>query len=209
MNSSFFISWFAVMFPLVISPGPANVMFAASGAKFGIKKSIPLMIGIDLIFVVQSILIGFGLGTIFKNNPMYLSIIQILGALYLFYLAYTFLLPILKKSKNIEKKLTFFDGIIIQFFNIKGWLLIILMFSLFANTDTLEVENSNTFLLIFMLFCLNTTCHFIWISLSSLIFKIFSSDSNLNIQNIIFSLSLFIVGIWLLQDNQIIQNFFK
>ncbi len=64
MNSSFFISWFAVMFPLVISPGPANVMFAASGAKFGIKKSIPLMIGIDLIFVVQSILIGFGLGTI-------------------------------------------------------------------------------------------------------------------------------------------------
>jgi threonine/homoserine/homoserine lactone efflux protein len=36
---SLFILWLGVMFPLVFSPGPANIVFAASGAKVGVKRS--------------------------------------------------------------------------------------------------------------------------------------------------------------------------
>jgi len=205
MNSSFFISWFAVMLPLVLSPGPANIMFAATGAKFGIKESLPLMIGIDLVFVLQSLLIGYGMGTIFDYNSIYLGAIQIFGSLYLFYLAYTFLLPVLKKNNDVEKKLGFIDGIIIQLLNVKGWLLIVLMFSLFSNIG----QDANTFLLVFMLFILNISCHLLWISLSSLIYRFFCHNSNFAIQNILFSLSLFLVGVWLIIENEFVQSFFN
>ena len=51
---SLFIIWLGVMFPLVFSPGPANIVFAASGAKVGIKRSIPLIAGVDSVFIIKS-----------------------------------------------------------------------------------------------------------------------------------------------------------
>lgn len=37
MTTEYFLAWLAVMFPLVFSPGPANVVFALSGATQGTK----------------------------------------------------------------------------------------------------------------------------------------------------------------------------
>jgi threonine/homoserine/homoserine lactone efflux protein len=47
------------MFPLVFSPGPANIVFAMSGIRQGVRGSIPLIIGVDLVFIIYSLLIGF------------------------------------------------------------------------------------------------------------------------------------------------------
>ncbi len=69
MNIQYFLLFFGLMFPLVFSPGPANIVFAMSGIKQGVRGSIPLIIGVDLVFIIYSLLIGFGLGEILQLYP--------------------------------------------------------------------------------------------------------------------------------------------
>lgn len=204
MSNGFLVSWFIVMFPLVISPGPANIVFAASGVRFGVRKSLPLLIGVDLVLILKSLLIGFGLASVLQDNPMILNILQLVGSLYLFFLAYKFFKVSLEKENTNEKKLGFLDGMLIQIFNIKGWILITLMFSLFMNDSIIENQTSMILLLVFMLFLLNVTAHLIWISFSSYIISVFLK--NRKIQNIVFSLSLFLVGFWFIIENEIVRS---
>ncbi len=201
MIYAFILSWFAVMFPLVSSPGPANIVFAASGASFGVKKSIPLMLGVEFVYFVKSVVIGFGLGTLLESNPSVLNILQLFGASYLFYLAYSFLKPVMKNEIKKVKKLGFTDGIMIQFFNVKGWMLLILMFSLFSTALPSLGQETTVILLVFMLAVLNLCTHLVWIFSSSYIVKAFGNKTNKKLQGILFSLSLFCVGLWFIWDS--------
>jgi len=201
MTITFVLSWFAVMFPLVFSPGPANIVFAASGANVGVKKSIPLMLGVETVFFTKSLLIGFGLGTLIEHNKNILGGLQLLGAVYLLYLAYGFLKPILKNENTAPKKLGYIDGIIIQFFNIKGWMMILLMFSLFSTGLPSQDKQTTVVFLILMLTVLNLSTHLIWISSSAYLVKTFVKGNNQKVQGILFSVSLALVGIWFLWDN--------
>jgi len=205
MTYAFILSWFAVMFPLVSSPGPANIVFAASGASFGIRKSIPLMLGVEFVFFIKSVVIGFGLGTLIEGNPNILNVLQLLGASYLFYLAYSFLKPVLKNEIKKAKRLGFTDGIMIQFFNVKGWMLLILMFSLFSTALPSLGKETTVILLILMLTVLNLCAHLLWISSSSFIAKAFGNKTNQKLQAILFSLSLFCVGLWFMWDSALFK----
>jgi threonine/homoserine/homoserine lactone efflux protein len=40
-----------------------------SGIRQGVRGSIPLIIGVDLVFIIYSLLIGFGLGEILQLYP--------------------------------------------------------------------------------------------------------------------------------------------
>jgi len=129
---SFVLIWLGVMFPLVFSPGPANIVFAASGARVGLIRSLPLMLGVDLIFILKSLLVGFGFGNLLQSYPIVLQLLQIVGALYIVWLAVGFLRSSLRTSESEQKTLGFKDGLIIQLLNSKGWLMVVLMFSLFT-----------------------------------------------------------------------------
>ena len=73
MTIEYFIAWFGVVFPLIFSPGPANIVFALSGAKQGVRKSMPLLLGVDLVYILCSLIIGFGLGVMVSdiNGDLY------------------------------------------------------------------------------------------------------------------------------------------
>ena len=202
MTITFLLAWFAVMFPLVFSPGPANIAFAASGASFGIKRSLPLMFGIESVFFIKSLFLGFGLSAFLQNNQVFISYFQVIGALYLIYLAYGFIKPLLNNEKHQSKELSYFDGLIIQFFNVKGWMMIVLMFSLFSNSLTYENSSVNILILCIMLAALNLTCHLIWISFSSLMFK--KIVKNQKVQAYLFASSLLLVAISFILDSNVL-----
>ena len=205
MTITFLLAWFAVMFPLVFSPGPANIAFAASGASFGVKRSLPLMFGIESVFFIKSLFLGFGLSPFLQNNQTFISYFQVIGALYLIYLAYGFIKPLLTNEKHQSKELSYFDGLIIQFFNVKGWMMIVLMFSLFSNSLTYENSSVNILILCIMLAALNLTCHLIWISFSSLMFK--KIVKNQKVQAYLFASSLLLVAISFILDSNVFIGF--
>ncbi|NQY22771.1 MAG: LysE family translocator [Campylobacteraceae bacterium] len=205
MTITFLLAWFAVMFPLVFSPGPANIAFAASGASFGIKRSLPLMFGIESVFFIKSLFLGFGLSAFLQNNQVFISYFQVIGALYLIYLAYGFIKPLLNNENHQSKELSYFDGLIIQFFNVKGWMMIVLMFSLFSSSLTYENSSVNILILCIMLAALNLTCHLIWISFSSLMFK--KIVKNQKVQAYLFASSLLLVAISFILDSNVFIGF--
>lgn len=199
MSIESFIAWLGVMVPLMISPGPANIVLAGAGMKQGVRNSIPLVIGINTVLVVYSIIIGLGLGEFIKGFPELLFGIKIVGILYILYLSYKFLIAKDFKANNENAKVySFFDGLLLQLLNPKGFVLLVLMFSLFLNPNKNQVVQV-TYLIV-MLIALGVVCHFIWVAGGSFITKLIKNNRAQKILNYIFSLSLALVAVWLLVD---------
>jgi len=196
MNTQYFLIFFSLMFPLVFSPGPANIVFAVAGMKQGVKASIPLIIGVDLVFIIYSLIIGFGLGEILKIYPRLIFILQLLGAIYIIYLSYRFIVPSSNKKTNSEKKFTFTDGLILQILNPKGLSMLFLMFSVLL--DGSFDESTQVVYLVIMLAVLSISTHFIWVAAGSQISKFTSNKKFDSILNYFFSGSLLLVAIWIL-----------
>lgn len=195
MSMVFLASWSAVMVPLVFSPGPANVLFAASGAQFGFRRSLPLMIGIDGVFLVKSILVGLGAGTLVTQFPAAYHGLRIIGAFYLLYLAYTFLKPVFRKDVSPTRPLTLRDGVMVQCLNPKGWLLVLVMFSLFG--DVAAYGHVRTVQLVVLLALLNITTHILWILAGTYLVRVLAARFH-EVQAWIFGGSLAAVAVWIL-----------
>jgi threonine/homoserine/homoserine lactone efflux protein len=105
---------------LGFTPGPNNAVAAYSGFNFGIRKTLPLILGVGFGYTTLIILINFVLISTFKNYPIIQEIIRVLGTFFLIYLSYK-----ISFSKNFsdgktENPIKFFDKFIFQFINPKG-----------------------------------------------------------------------------------------
>ena len=88
MTLDILLSLMAFAFVSSITPGPNNVMLLASGTNFGLRRTVPHMLGIALGFGVMVIGVGAGLIQLFEVYPTSYLVMQILSALYLTYLAW-------------------------------------------------------------------------------------------------------------------------
>ena len=114
------------MFALVssITPGPNNVMLAASGLNFGFRRSMPHLLGVTLGFTLMIFLVGVGLGSVFQQVPQLYTVLKYVGAAYLLYLAWK-----IANSGGMEdgavsgKPMTFLQAAAFQWVNPKAWVM--------------------------------------------------------------------------------------
>jgi len=124
-----------ISFSLGFTPGPNNAVAAFSGFNFGIKKTVPLILGVGFGYTVLVILINFVLISTFIKYPLIQEVIRILGTLFLIYLAYKISFSnISSKSDNINP-VTFIDTFIFQFVNPKGVMAGITLVSKFVDNE--------------------------------------------------------------------------
>ena len=105
---------------LGFTPGPNNAVAAYSGFNFGIKKTLPLILGVGFGYTTLIILINFALISTFKTYPMIQEIIRVLGTFFLIYLAYKISFSKISSDGKTENPVKFFDKFIFQFINPKG-----------------------------------------------------------------------------------------
>ena len=105
---------------LGFTPGPNNAVAAYSGFNFGIKRTLPLILGVGLGYTTLIILINFVLISTFKNYPIIQEIIRVLGTFFLIYLAYKISFSKISSEGKTENPVKFFDKFIFQFINPKG-----------------------------------------------------------------------------------------
>ena len=105
---------------LGFTPGPNNAVAAYSGFNFGIRKTLPLILGVGFGYTTLIILINFVLISTFKNYPIIQNIIRILGTFFLIYLAYKISFSNISSDGKTENPVKFFDKFIFQFINPKG-----------------------------------------------------------------------------------------
>ena len=105
---------------LGFTPGPNNAVASYSGFNFGIKKTIPLIMGTWLGYTAFVILTIFVLISTFLKYPVIQEIIRILGTFFLIYLAYKIAFLKVSSDGRTENPVKFLDKFIFQFINPKG-----------------------------------------------------------------------------------------
>ncbi|MFK7803220.1 MAG: LysE family translocator [Anaerolineae bacterium] len=195
MTTELMIAWFLTFFPITISPGPANMLISSTAAQYGTRRTMPLFWGIILVFVVQILVIGIGIGEIIFRYPLLFEIFKYIGAAYLFYLAYLFFNSSGAKKTN-ETKLGFREGALLQFFNFKALTVPLIMYTQFLDpVDSTYVQFLG---LTLALFCLIFFSLYVWVLGGSLLQRFFLSDFGVKWQGKIFGVLLACVAVWIL-----------
>lgn len=112
-----------VAFALVtsITPGPNNLMLMASGANYGVRRTLPHLLGVSLGHGLMVFLLGLGLAEIFDNLPSVRLVLTWLCAAYLLWLAWK--IATASPPKNEEATgtpLTFLQAAAFQWVNPKA-----------------------------------------------------------------------------------------
>ena len=82
------ISLMLFCFVTSCTPGPNNILASYSSFNFGLKKTIPHMLGVALGYTSMITALDIGLVFPFKKYPIIQEVLKILGSLFLIYLAY-------------------------------------------------------------------------------------------------------------------------
>jgi threonine/homoserine/homoserine lactone efflux protein len=131
---------------LAISPGPDNIFVLMQSVVHGKKYGLATIIGLMTGCIVHTIFVAVGISTIIKENNTIFSVIKILGAVYLFYLAYKVITggsEISMSTEKIDKKTPFqlFKiGFIMNVLNPKVTLFFLALFPGFLFSEILPIS---------------------------------------------------------------------
>jgi threonine/homoserine/homoserine lactone efflux protein len=104
------------------TPGPNNLMLAASGANFGFRRTLPHLLGIVCGFPLVVLATGLGLGALFQRHPDVHAVMRFVGAAFLIYLAWRIATSDPGAPNTAPgRPLTFLEAALFQWVNIKGW----------------------------------------------------------------------------------------
>ena len=122
------------MFVTSCSPGPNNVVASHSGFNHGIKKSIPLMLGVIFGFTTMLAVVNFGLINIFNIYPIIQKILIGTGTIFLIYLSYKISFSKSSNKKENLKPVNFIETFLYQFLNQKGVIVAIIAVSTYIES---------------------------------------------------------------------------
>ena len=118
------------------TPGPNNILGSYSGFNFGIRKSLPLILGVTFGYTSLLITLSAGLIIVFKNYPFLQDILKILGSLFLIYLAYKISFKNILETKEIKNPVKFLNTFFFQYINPKGVIIAIICISTFVESGS-------------------------------------------------------------------------
>lgn len=117
-----FLALLAFAFVMAFTPGPNNIMLAASGVNFGFARTVPHMVGVSIGFVVLMLACGAGLGVAFTLVPSLHVALKVAGAAYMLWLAWKVATAhqTRDEDRGPARPLTFWQAALFQWVNPKG-----------------------------------------------------------------------------------------
>ncbi|NDV28125.1 LysE family translocator [Desulfovibrio sp. JC010] len=130
-------------FVTAISPGPGNFLLMASGANFGFVRTIPLLLGICLGFLIMVLCVGLGLNQILEQNPTIYDLLRIACGIYVLWLAFQ-----IAKSRSLgtdenekmDKPICMIQGALLQLLNPKAWAVALIVTATYTTPDNFLIS---------------------------------------------------------------------
>ncbi|MCR8550366.1 LysE family translocator [Salipiger sp. P9] len=119
------------LLPLAWSPGPGNMSFAANGARFGLRATLPASLGYHLATWSVTVALGLGATAVLERFPGLFDALRWGGAGYVLWLAWTMARASALSGENRATALGFGGGAILLLLNPKAYVIIALMLSQF------------------------------------------------------------------------------
>jgi len=176
------------MFVTSCSPGPNNIVASHSGFNHGIKKTIPLMLGVIFGFTTMITIVNFGLINLFKLYPIIQKTLIFTGTVFLIYLAYKISFSKTSTEQRSLNPVTFIETFMYQFLNPKGVIVAIISVSTY-------VEAGNNFLnyslwVIGIVFIFAIISIIFWVLIGKFMSKFATNDKFIKLFNYAMSLLL-------------------
>jgi len=108
-----------------ITPGPNNLMLAASGVNFGFRRSVPHLLGISIGHGVQVLLVSLLLGWVMAWLDDWRLLLTWAGCGYLLWLSWQVWLAGEPQAKQLVRPMSFVGAAAFQWVNPKAWVMVI------------------------------------------------------------------------------------
>ena len=118
-----------------VTPGPNNLMLLASGANFGLRRTLPHMFGISAGMALLLACVLGGLGELFVRFPQLQLLLRIAGVGYLLWLSWKILRTpprSMQTDNDSARPFTWWQAVLFQFVNPKAWIMAITAVSSFT-----------------------------------------------------------------------------
>lgn len=123
-----------------ITPGPNNIMLLASGVNFGLRRTVPHMLGIGLGFAFMLVLVGLGFSGLFALFPWLHGTMKIASALYMLVLAWKIAGSAGMGDGASAAPMTFWQAAAFQWINPKAWAISVSGMAAYTRPDAFIVS---------------------------------------------------------------------
>ena len=136
MTPEILIALIGFAFASSITPGPNNLMLMASGANYGLRRTVPHMLGISVGHAFMVVMVGLFLLRMFEGFPILNLVLKVLSASYMLWLAWKIATALPPEAKEVTgKPFTFLQAAAFQWVNPKAWFMAITAISAYAPQD--------------------------------------------------------------------------
>ncbi len=109
------------------TPGPNNMMLAASGANFGWRRTVPHAMGVSFGFPVMLFVVAMGLGRLFAAEPRIAEALAWVGLAAMLWFAWRIATADAGRGERRSRPLSFLEAGAFQWINPKAWTFAVLV----------------------------------------------------------------------------------
>ena len=164
-----------------ITPGPNNMMLLSSGATFGLRRTVPHIIGISAGCALMVLVVGWSLSGVAQHMPTFYSALHVASTAYLLWLAWriaTSAGP--DESKTAGKPFGVLTAAAFQWVNPKAWAMVLGAVSNFARPDRMF---SDVLLIAGVLMVVGLPCITLWAGCGSMLQTVLRNPKSLRAFN--------------------------
>jgi threonine/homoserine/homoserine lactone efflux protein len=165
---AWFVSALAFAVSMSATPGPNNTMLTASGATWGLRRTVPHMLGISFGFPAMLLAVALGAGELLRAHPFALAVLRWGGAAYLLWLAWRIATARTARTDDGEpseaggRPFSFLQAVLFQWVNPKAWVIGVAAV-LTQTTASGAAEIAEAFLLALMFLVVTLITSVFWI----------------------------------------------
>ena len=116
------IGFFLFAVVAAITPGPSNLIITSTGARVGMARGLPALVGVAAGMGLMIFVVAFGLGSLVLGHPVVLLLLKLGGAGFLLWLAWKIATAGRSDIATDKKPVGFWGAAAFQWVNPKSWL---------------------------------------------------------------------------------------
>jgi len=133
MTPDLLLALVAFAFVTSITPGPNNLMLMASGANFGLRRTLPHLAGVALGFAFLALVLGAGLNRVFAAVPAAAVALKAVSVVYMLWLAWKIATAAAPgQARAAGRPFSFLQAAGFQWVNPKAWAMALTALAVYA-----------------------------------------------------------------------------
>lgn len=195
MDAELFVAALLFIVPMCFTPGPNNILCAAHGSQFGVRATLPMMVGMGVGWSTLGLLIGLATGPIERHETVF-EALGYVGAAYIAYIGVNVLRSSGVNTEDVTQRLGFKTGVALQVVNGKAWIHFLVLMTTFGQLFGAGIVSK--LLLVLFNLMVGWPAVLTWAAFGSSLRSLFTSERSGKVLNQGFGAALIGVAVYLI-----------